>query len=113
MHELGIVMNIVKQMEDYKVEHDLQKIEKLVLQVGALSGVVPKYLEDVYPMAVLDTSLQDTELVIEETPGIGLCNQCGFRYDLTHNDNTCPSCQSDDFSIISGKEFLIKELHAI
>ena len=113
MHELGIVMGIVEQMEDYMVENNLQKIEKLVLQVGELSGIVPKYLEEVYPMAVHDTKLQETELVVEETPGIGYCEDCGFRYNLVRNDNTCPKCKSKNFSIISGREFNIKELHAI
>lgn len=112
MHELGIVMGIVKQMEAYKTENNLEEIEKLVLQIGSLSGVVPKYIKDVYPMAVEGTALQDTELVVEETPGIGYCEDCGFRYELVHNDNTCPKCKSKNFSIISGREFVIKELHA-
>ena len=112
MHELGIVMGIVKQMEEYKVENNLEKIEKLVLQIGELSGVVPKYIEDVYPMAVEGTALENTELVLEETPGIGYCEDCGFRYNLVRNDNICPKCKSKKFSIISGREFVIKELHA-
>jgi hydrogenase nickel incorporation protein HypA/HybF len=112
MHELGIVMQIVKQMEDYSKENNLTKVDKLVLQVGALSGVVPKYLYDVYPIAVKDTFLADTKLEIEETPGIGICDDCDFRYDLIENDNTCPLCGSKKFGIISGKEFIIKELHA-
>lgn len=112
MHELGLVINIVKQMEDYVQEHDLTKIEKIVLQVGQLSEVYPKYLEDVYPIAVEGTKLEDTVLEIDQTPGIGRCESCGFIYNLVENDNICPACESKQFSVVSGKEFLIKELHA-
>lgn len=112
MHELGIVMNIVKQMEEYMDENHLTKIEQLVLQVGQLSEIYPKYLRDVYPLAVENTKLADTELVIDITPGLGKCNDCGFVYNLIENDNTCPLCDSEKFSVVSGKEFLIKELHA-
>lgn len=112
MHELGLVINIVRQIEDYMEKNKLKKVEKIVLQVGKLSEVYPKYLADVYPLAVENTKLANTELVIEETLGIGKCEDCDFVYDLTENNNECPLCSSKKFSIISGKEFLIKELHA-
>ena len=112
MHELGLVINIIKQIEKYMKENKLTKIDTLVLQVGKLSEVYPKYLMDVYPFAVEDTMLKDTKLVIEETAGIGKCNNCDFIYNLVENANECPVCSSKSFSIISGREFLIKEIHA-
>jgi hydrogenase nickel incorporation protein HypA/HybF len=112
MHELGIVINIVKQMEDYMLENNLTKIEKIVLQVGKLSEIYPRFLLDVFPIAVENTKLAQTQLIIEETIGIGQCKECDFAFDLIENNNECPICGSKQFSIISGREFLIKELHA-
>jgi hydrogenase nickel incorporation protein HypA/HybF len=112
MHELGIVINIVKQMEDYMNENNLTRIEKLVLQVGQLSEIYPKYLMDVYPLAVEGTKLEKTELVIDETPGLGRCKSCDFVYNLVENENECPLCSLKEFSVISGREFTIKEIHA-
>jgi len=112
MHELGLVINIVQQIEDYMDENQLEGVETLVLQVGKLSEVYPKYLKDVYPIAVENTRLKDTKLVIEETAGIGRCESCHFVYNLVENNNRCPVCDHHEFSIISGREFLIKEIHA-
>ena len=112
MHELGLVINIIKQIEKYMKENNLTRIDTLVLQVGQLSEVYPKYLMDVYPFAVEETMLKDTKLLIEETVGIGKCNDCDFIYNLVENGNECPVCSSKRFSIISGREFLIKEIHA-
>lgn len=111
MHELGIVIQIVKQMEAYMEEHKISKIETLVLQVGELSGVYPKYLEDVYPIAVEESKLAETKLELEITPGIGACKSCGFSYHLMMNDNICPKCAGTDYEILTGKDFLIKEVH--
>lgn len=111
MHELGIVIQIVKQMEVYMEEHKISKIDKLVLQVGELSGVYPKYLEDVYPIAVEHSKLEDTKLVLDVTPGIGKCTSCDFTYNLMENNNTCPLCEGKEYRIITGKDFLIKEIH--
>lgn len=111
MHELGIVIQVVKQMEDYMEENKIDAIDKLVLQIGALSSVYPKYIEDVYPIAVEKSMLKSTILEIEVTPGIGRCTSCAFAYDLIENKNICPRCKTSDFEIITGKEFLIKEIH--
>lgn len=111
MHELGIVIEVVKQMETYMNENSIDHIDKLILQIGALSSVYPKYIEDVYPVAVEKSMLRDTVLEIEITPGIGSCTECGFAYDLVENNNICPRCKGIEFSIITGKEFLIKEIH--
>ncbi len=111
MHELGIVIQIVKQIERYMEENQIKTIDKLVLQVGELSGVYPPYLEEVYPIAVEYSMLKNTKLVLEITPGIGQCNNCDFNYNLVENNNTCPLCNGKDFKIITGQDFLIKEIH--
>jgi hydrogenase nickel incorporation protein HypA/HybF len=112
MHELGIVIQIVKQMEHYMDDNDIKRIDTLVLGVGELSGVVPKYLRDVYPIAVEKSRLCNTKLELEITPGIGQCKHCGFNYNLVQNDNNCPKCGTNDFKIITGKDFLIQRIHA-
>ena len=111
MHELGIVIHIVKQMENYMDEHKIEKIDTLVLEVGELSGVYPKYLEDLYPIAVEQSRLKETKLVLDIVTGIGQCQACGLSYPLVANDNTCPLCQSKEFEILTGQDFMIKEIH--
>jgi hydrogenase nickel incorporation protein HypA/HybF len=110
MHELGIVIQIVKQLESYMSEHDIRKIDTVVLQIGELSSVYPKYIEDVYPIAVEKTRLQHTKLQIDISPGIGKCKDCGFVYNLVENQNLCPRCMSRLFSVITGREFMIKQI---
>jgi len=112
MHELGIVIEIIKQVEEFSVSQNVKEVEKLVLQIGELSGIVPHYIEDVYPIAVERTSLKDTKLEIEILPGIGSCESCGFTYNLFQNSNTCPVCNSNEYKVISGTDFVIKEIHA-
>jgi len=112
MHELGIVIEIVKQVEEFSLEQKITEIDKLVLQIGELSGIVPHYIEDVYPIAVEKTSLKNTKLEIEILPGIGSCKSCGFTYNLFQNNNICPLCDSKEYEVISGTDFMIKEIYA-
>lgn len=112
MHELGIIIQVVEQVELVAKENNIKEIETLVLQVGELSSMVPKYIEDVYPIAVEQTSLKNTKLEIEMLPGLGTCKDCNFGYNLVLNKNTCPMCGSKEYLVISGTEFMIKEIHA-
>jgi hydrogenase nickel incorporation protein HypA/HybF len=69
MHELGIVIEIVKTVESFVEKNHLSKVDTLVLQIGKLAPVVPQYIEDCYPAAVDGTSMEQTKLVIEMSPG--------------------------------------------
>lgn len=112
MHELGIMINVVNSIEKIAAENGVTKVETLVLQVGELSPVVPHYLEAVYPAAVDGTLLQNTKLVIEVIPGNALCKHCGSVFNLTTHKKTCPDCGGSEWELVSGMEFLIKEIIA-
>ncbi len=46
MHELGIVVHIVRTLEDVAQENGLTDIRKVTLQIGKVSGIEPDYLVD-------------------------------------------------------------------
>jgi hydrogenase nickel incorporation protein HypA/HybF len=96
----------------YTFLEPVTKIQTLVLQIGELSSTIPKYVEACYPAAVEGTLLQDTELKIEIMPGNGICKECDKVFNLIENNNTCPKCGSKHWEVLSGKEFMIKEIVA-
>lgn len=112
MHELSLVMEVVKTVEHFAAENDVKKIETLVLQVGELSSVVPQYIEEIYPLVIEGTILQGTELNIEILPGNVLCKNCSKVYNFMKNMERCPFCGSGERELISGREFFIKEIVA-
>lgn len=113
MHEVGIISSMLKTIEDIMVAENLTTVEKIVLQVGELSGVVPHYMEACFPAAVYKTRFEKTELEMDVVPGIARCNRCGLEFNGLKYDLTCPDCGNrDDFERLSGAELLIKEIHA-
>lgn len=112
MHELGVVIEVIKTVENFVVQNNLTKVDKIVLQIGELSSMIPKYVEACYPAAVDGTSFEDTKLEIEIIPGNGLCKQCNQVFNLTVSKNICPYCKSMEWDILGGREFMIKEIVA-
>ncbi|MEG1352490.1 MAG: hydrogenase maturation nickel metallochaperone HypA [Oscillospiraceae bacterium] len=103
---------MVKTIEGIVQKENLTKVEKIVLQVGELSGVIPAYIKDCYPAAVYKTFLENTELELEVIPGIARCEDCGEEFNALACDLTCPKCKSQNLTALGGREFLIKEILA-
>lgn len=112
MHELGILYHVVKTVQGFAAEQGLSQIEAIVLQVGELSPVVPRYLEACFPAAIDGTPLEHTQLRIEMIPANGLCGGCGKVFRIPEAQGVCPHCGGTAYETLSGKDFCIKEIVA-
>jgi hydrogenase nickel incorporation protein HypA/HybF len=112
LHELGVVFEVIKTVENFAQTNQLKKIDTLVLQIGELSSMIPKYIEECYPAAVDGTIMQETKLKIEILPGNAMCKECNKVFNFLGNKGKCPNCGSKTVDLLSGREFLIKEIVA-
>ncbi|MDS0527669.1 hydrogenase maturation nickel metallochaperone HypA [Clostridium sp. SHJSY1] len=110
MHEVGIMVEVVKTVENFAKKNGVTKIQTLVLQIGELSSVVPRYIKACYPAAVDGTMLENTELKIDVLPGNGICRECNKVFNIIEYRSKCPKCGGIHFEVLGGKEFMIKEI---
>lgn len=117
MHEMGVVLNIVRSAQEAAAANNVKKISRLTLEVGELTGVIPRYVHACWPAAIENTILDGAELVIEVIDGIGTCQDCGCEYlvleNLKPNDPVCPKCGSERWKVKSGREVMIKDIGVI
>ncbi|MCF0136840.1 MAG: hydrogenase maturation nickel metallochaperone HypA [Oscillospiraceae bacterium] len=111
MHEINIVRQVVKTVEEFAAENNVGDIREIVLDIGELSLVIPEYVEDIYPAVVKGTVLEDTKLIINVVPGLAECDDCGEIFNVIEANGICPNCGSDSKEVLSGKDFYIKEIH--
>ncbi|PKM60047.1 MAG: hydrogenase nickel incorporation protein HypA [Firmicutes bacterium HGW-Firmicutes-4] len=112
MHELGIVFEVIKIVDSFAVENKLTKVDKIILEIGALSQAIPRFIEACYPAAVSGTPYENTKLEILITPANGQCHYCQTIFNVIEHRKTCPNCQAEDFSLITGQEFNVREVVA-
>lgn len=110
MHELSIATNIIDIAEDFARDHQTEKISRIELEVGQLSGIVVDSLKFALEMAVEDTVLEHAEIIIDEIPGKSRCNNCQNIFNVSEWFKPCSNCGSTDFEIIGGKEMLVKSI---
>lgn len=112
MHELTIVEHVVRTITRIAKEQNLTAIGSITLQIGEISGVVPRFVENCYHAVIGGTMLQHTRLCIELLPANGICSSCNKVFHLPGSGNICPYCGCSENKIVSGKEFIIKDISA-
>ncbi len=111
MHELGVVFHIIDDLQEVAKENEIKKIEKITLQLGEVSSVIPHFLSDAWKWAAAKQELvSESELVIETIEAVSYCEDCGREYGTVAHGRTCPFCGSEKTYLLKGNEFLIKEI---
>ena len=110
MHEMSIAVYIIEICERELQKSKAQKIEKVNLVVGKLSGIVVESLDFALKVSKSKGPLSAAEIVIEETPGLMKCLSCGTEFESDDHFTTCPVCKDYKYEILSGKELLVKSL---
>ena len=112
MHELGLTDALLRMVRDIAKKEELTHVEKITLEIGELSGVVPRYMLDCWQAVVDGTEYADTELVIEPVPGIASCMDCDEEFRIDVNDFRCPFCGSRSLTPVSGRDMTLREIEA-
>ncbi len=110
MHEITILVELVNMVEEAAKENNVVRIDTVTIQIGQLSSIVPRYMREYYPNVTEGTILEGSKLKIEMIPGNGLCHHCDKVFNVVKNKGRCPICRADDWELLSGKEFNLKEI---
>ena len=110
MHEIGIVRQMLRTVTAFAEENGIEEIREVVVDCGELSLVIPEYLEEVYPAVVKGSLLQDAALAIRVIPGFAECEACDEIFNVVENKGFCPNCGSFEKTVLSGKDFTVREI---
>ena len=112
MHEIGVVRSMVKTVTAFAEANQITDIAEIVVDVGELSLVIPEYVEELYPPVSEDVpEVRGAKLILEIVPGLAECDDCDEIFNVVANEGYCPNCGSFSKTVLSGREFKIKELH--
>lgn len=111
MHEMGILAQMIDIVEENCKKNNVKKIEAISVEVGELSGVLPIFLEEYWPLVIEGNQLfEDSKLNIRTIPGQALCKECNAVYNVMKFEGRCPRCKSRDKKILGGQDFMLKDI---
>jgi hydrogenase nickel incorporation protein HypA/HybF len=110
MHELGVMQNTLEIATAKAREAGGKQIHRLVLRIGALSGVVPEALESAFA-ALSPGSLADgARLEIERIGIVAWCAHCKKEFPGGDFIVPCPTCGEPSGALRRGRELELAQL---
>ena len=110
MHELAITQSILSIAVEKAEEVKANKIIKINLTIGELSGIVADCVQFYFDFLSKDTIAAHANLSFDR-PQIKLrCRQCGMTYEPDGFDWICTSCHENKAEIIAGRECYVNSI---
>lgn len=113
MHELPITESILKIVLKHAQMNNASKVMSVHLQIGKLSDIEDEWIQRYFDYLSKDTIAAGAKLKIERMPAMVKCNACSHIYeaDIQQMGNlTCPVCGGTQGTLVSGREYHIKEM---
>jgi hydrogenase nickel incorporation protein HypA/HybF len=106
MHELGLLRGVVAAVERAADRAGAVRVEAVGLRVGTLSGAVPDALLGAWPIAIANSPLRGSRLVIETVQAAVWCSVCDGEQPIDQFFAlTCPACGTPTGALVRGREF--------
>jgi len=105
MHELAITQSIVSAVSEHAGG---RRVKRVVLEVGALAGVMTDAVEFCFDVVAQGTALEGATLDIRLIDARARCRACGAEFEQDSLFRPC-RCGSHDVERLSGEELNIRQ----
>lgn len=110
MHELSVCLSILDQVRSIAAEHNADRVERIELKIGPLSGVEAELLRNAWPIASAGTIAVDADLLIDEAEIVVRCNTCDAETPATPNRLVCGECGDFRTTVTSGDDMILQRV---
>ena len=115
MHELSVTQSILEIALDYAARGQATQVVEIQLQIGEVSDFDDEWIQRYFDFVSKGTIAEGAKLRISRVPARIQCDRCSFIFPLdkaTWNAQ-CPSCQSKETHLLSGREFRVESLEVV
>ncbi len=110
MHEVSLMAQTLELAIAQTRDRQAQRIHRLKMRIGELSGVVPEALEFAFDVAIPGTPAEGAVLELETVPARCYCVSCDREFQPENWFYECPSCGQLSSRVIAGKEIELTSL---
>ena len=110
MHEMALMGDILKIVEEDALVKGINKIEKIELIVGEICNAMPDALQMAFSIFKEQNEaffMDSAILVIHKEEAKAMCVLCETEYTPSQRISVCPTCNFPSGKIISGETFEI------
>ena len=110
MHELAITQNMLDLVLEEAKKAGAQRVERINLVVGEMSGIAGESVEFYFEFLSKDTIAHGATLSFKSTETQARCRNCGELFTIEEISQSCPSCQHSNIEIVAGNELYVESI---
>lgn len=110
MHELSIVNALIELCEKNAKIHSANKITKVHVKIGSLSGIEPHFFKITFDTFKEKTICDSATLILDMDELKVACFECGATSKIENNEIVCPICKSIEVKVIEGEDMILQSL---
>ena len=116
MHELPVVKELLQTVLQYAEEEHAENVVSVHLEIGGMHDLVEEWVIRFFDYISRGTIAEGAKLTVQKNPVLIRCRGCGEGAVFDphgHLEFTCPQCGSQEFDLINGNEFMIRNIEII
>jgi len=110
VHELAITQNILNIALDEAKAAQADKITKINLVIGELSGVVSDCVQFYFDFLRKDSPAEEAALDFKLVPAQLQCRHCLTSFNPQDSIWICPNCQSSSIEVVGGRDCYVESI---
>jgi hydrogenase nickel incorporation protein HypA/HybF len=110
MHEVSLMQDTLTLAVRRATEAGAQRIHRLTMRVGPLSGAVPEALEFAFEIVAQGTIAEGAKLEVERVPIACYCPSCRAEFQSDDFVCECPTCHQLSADVRRGRELELESL---
>ena len=113
MHELPVTKSIYQIVLKHAKRGNAKRVMSVNLEIGALSDLQDEWVQRYFDRLSRGTVAEGAKLKVNRVPAVFRCNRCkrSFEVDsLLKEDLSCALCRSREITLVSGREYHVKNM---
>ena len=115
MHEFSVTKSIFQIVQNHAIKNNVRKVLTVNLEIGVLSDLQNEWIQRYFDHLSKGSVVEGAKLIINRIPAVFHCKKCKQLFEITSlsiNALCCQHCQAEEVTLVSGKEYKIKNMEA-
>ena len=113
MHELPITKSIFGIVLKHATAGNVDRVVTVNLEIGALSDLQAEWVQRYFDRLSRGTIVEGAKLKVNRVPAVFHCDLCQCLFEinsLLEEDLSCDQCHSREVTLVSGREYRVKNM---
>jgi hydrogenase nickel incorporation protein HypA/HybF len=116
MHELSVTKSIHQIVMKHAQLGSVNRVLSVNLEIGALSDLQSEWVQRYFDRLSSGTVAEGAKLKITRVPAVFQCNRCEQSFEIysqLEEKLSCQQCHCRDVSLVSGREYRVKDMEVL